>query len=439
MGTIAARVGLTRRTKLAWGTSGLGVEALRQSRNAWLVFFYAPPAGAGHAAMLSLATVSVLLFAGKLLEASADTLIGYWSDRTSSRLGRRIPYVVLATPPAAVFAVLLFAPPVRTPGALIAAYFFVALELFYLFNSLAGVPYEALLPEIARTNVERLSLSAWRVYGGVIGAALGLVGSGLLISHIGFRDMVAVIAALMVVTRYAGVVGVWRHVERETPPTHLSLVTTLRLTAANRRLLVFLLSFVLFSTALAMLVGLLPYYVTSVLQEGDTGTWSALLTAVGIGSMGLALPVFSWQARRTSKDHAYRQAMLAAAVAFPVLFVAGSLPGIDRTVQALVALVIVGAPLAGVYLFPGPIIADLCDLEARERGLRREGMFYSAQAFMDKVTEAFAPLLLGLLLLLGDRPGDTLGIRLVGPVAGLVVLAGYLALRAHEPAVGRAT
>ena len=102
--------------------------------------------------------------------------------------------------------------------------------------------------------------------------------------------------------------------------------------------------------------------------------------------------------------------------------------------QALVAMVIVGAPLAGVFLFPGPIIADLCDADAAATGLRREGMFYSVQSFMDKLTGACAPLLLGLILLLGDSPGQLLGIRLVGPAAGLLVLAGYLALRAFERA-----
>jgi len=54
---------------------------------------------------------------------------------------------------------------------------------------------------------------------------------------------------------------------------------------------------------------------------------------------------------------------------------------------------------------------------------------------MDKVTEVFAPLLLGFILLLGDRPDHLLGIRLVGPVAGLLVLAGYVLLRSHEGAV----
>ena len=421
---------LRRHTKLLWGVAGLGIEALRQSRTAWLVYFYAPPSDASQSARLSLIVVSLLLFGGKLVEAFVDTLIGYWSDRTSSRLGRRLPFILLASPPMALFAVLLFAPPARLHGGGAALYFFLALELFFLCNSLVSVPYEALMPEIALTSEERVSLSGWRVLFGVVGAGVGLIGSGLLISAFGFWMMALVMALLSLAGRATGVAAAWKRARRDTPPSPLAFRTTLRFTLANRRFLVFLLSSVLFSTALAMLIGLLPYFVSSLLRKSDTGTWASLLTAVGIGSMTLALPLFARLARRTSNEQAYLVAMLASAIAFPILFFTGLLPGISREVQALLALVIVGAPLAGVYLFPGPIIADLCDDEARALGVRREGMFFSAQSFMDKVTEAFAPLLLGLILLLGNSRNNLLGIRLVGPIAGLVVFSGYLLFRA---------
>ena len=420
---------LPRHTKLLWGVAGLGIEALRQSRTAWLVYFYAPPSDAGHAARLSLVVVSLLLFGGKLIEAFADTLVGYWSDRTSSRLGRRLPFILLASPPMALFAVLLFAPPARLHGGSVALYFFLVLELFFLFNSLVSVPYEALMPEIALTSEERVSLSGWRVVLGVVGAGVGLIGSGLLISAFGYWVMALLMALLSLGGRYVGVAAVWKRARRDTPPAPLAFRATLRVTLANRPFLIFLFSSVLFSTALAMLIGLLPYFVSSVLRKDDTGTWASILTAVGIGSMTLAPPFFARLARRTSNEQAYLVAMLASTVAFPVLFFAGLLPDISREVQALLALVIVGAPLAGVYLFPGPIIADLCDVEARLLGVRREGMFFSAQSFMDKVTEAFAPLLLGLILLLGNSREHLLGIRLVGPIAGLVVFAGFLLFR----------
>src|SRR5688500_8151497 len=89
---------LPMRTQLLFSMSNIGSEALLQSRNLWLVYYYAPPDDADRTALLSLGTVGIVLGAGKLLEAFDDALIGYWSDRTESRLGRRLPFILGATP-----------------------------------------------------------------------------------------------------------------------------------------------------------------------------------------------------------------------------------------------------------------------------------------------------------------------------------------------------
>lgn len=418
--------------KLLWSSAGLGSEALTQSRNAWLVYFYAPPADAGREALLSLAAVSLLLFAGKFLEAFDDVLIGYWSDRTSSRFGRRIPFVLAASPLMALFAVLMFVPPRDAGTAMTMLYFFVTLELFFLFSTLASAPYEALLPEIARTGEERVSLAAWRVMFGVVGAGVGLIASGLLISQFGFGAMAAVMALLALAGRYVGVAGVWKRASRDVPSVQLSLRSALRATFSNRAFVSFVPSFVLFGTGLALLIGLLPFYVSGILRRDDEGAWVAILTATGIGAMAASIPFFVRLAGRRSKHHAYRVAMLGSAATFPLLCVAGLLPGIPVLVQVLIVVALVGAPMAGVFIFPGPILADICDDDALQMGMRREGSFYGSMAFCEKLSGSFAPLLLGLVLLIGNTASDPLGIRLVGPVASLIVLSGYISFRAYR-------
>ncbi len=417
------------RTKFSWGFAGLGAEALRQSRNAWLIYFYTSTAVAGSHTRLSLALVSVLLFSGKLIEAFVDPLVGHWSDRTSSRWGRRIPFILVSTPPTGILAVLIFMPPSGAGMLRTAIYFFVMLELFFLVSSLAVVPFEALMPEIARTSQQRISLSAWRVLFGVGGAALGLIGSGLLVSGFGYRTMAIAVASFALISRVVGLFGIWPRIDRSEPTTTVSLKATLKQTVSNRAFLKFMLSFVLFMTGLTMVIGLLPFYVTAILRKSNTGLWSSLLTSLAIGTMALAIPFFARLGRRTSNIRAYRKAMVATACVFPVLCLTGLIPVVPREAQALIAMVVIGAPLAGVYLFPGPIVAEFCDTDARNSGIRREGMFFSAQVFMDKLIEAFGPLILGLVLILGDQPERNLGVRMVGPVAGLVVFAGYLLVR----------
>lgn len=441
MASGAIVAGLSRRGRWLYPSGYLGVEALTQSRNAWLLYCYAPPADADRVALLRISTVGLILFAGKLLEAFDDTLIGWWSDRTVGRLGRRIPFVLVGTPLMALFGFLLLIPPERGGELASALYLFITLELLFLFATLSNAPYDALLPEIAPTVEERVELSARRVYAGVLGAAIGLVGSGLLVAAFGFRVMAGVMALLAFGTRYLGLFGVWREARGSVSPTTVTLRDSVRLTLSNRELLRFLGSFVLFQAALTMVIGLLPFYVSGILRRNAEGIWAPLLTGVGIGAMALAIPVFARSARGASPMRGYRRAMLAAAAVFPLLAITGLVPGVPVEVEALVILVIVGAPLAGVFLFPGPIIAGLCDADAARTATRREGMFYGAQAFVEKVATSLAPLVLGLLLILGSSASHPLGIRLVGPVAALMVVGGYLiagrvdAAPAVEPAM----
>ena len=39
-----------------------------------------------------------LITAGRLIDAFSDPIIGWWSDRTRSRWGRRIPFILFSTP-----------------------------------------------------------------------------------------------------------------------------------------------------------------------------------------------------------------------------------------------------------------------------------------------------------------------------------------------------
>jgi GPH family glycoside/pentoside/hexuronide:cation symporter len=393
---------LPLRARALYASSSLGGEALSQSRALWLLYFYAE-----HAELLSTLAVGVLLTAGRLVEALDDAVIGWWSDRTRSRLGRRIPFILAATPLWALFAVLLFAPPAGGP-VLAAAYLLVVLELHQLFATLSGGPYEALLPEIAPTSAERVGIVGIRVYFGAAGAAVGLTVSPLIVDAFGFVAMAAVIGAIAFATRLLGLAGVWKQARRSTTPAEIRLREALRATFANSSFLVFLPTFVLFQVALQMLLGMLPWYVEAVLGREEPGRWVAVLTAVAIG------------------------AMLAAAALFPLLFVAGFVPGLPKELQIVVVVAAVGAPLAGLYLFPATLTADIVDDDSAHTGMRREATYYGTQNFVEKTATAVAPLLLALVLQLGSSAEDPLGIRLVGPLAGLLVLVAWLLFRSYR-------
>ena len=422
---------LPLRAKLLYGTGRIGAEALGRSRSLWLVYYYAPPADAHLPTLLPSLAVGTLLFVGTIVGSLNEVVIGYLSDRTRSRWGRRIPYILGGTPLWAIFFFLLFTPPPDASAAATAVYLFFVFELLALFGAVVSGPYEALLPELAPTSDERVSLQAIKVYLGVLGTGIGLVGSSLLRDHVGFKAMAIVMAGLAIVTQYVSIAGVWGRAKRSRTPARLTFREALLATFKNVPFRVLLPTVVLFALAFELLQEAIPFYVHSVVGKHSWLSPRVLLT-VAIAAALVCLPLFTRLARRTSKRQAYRSSMLAAALAFPLLGVAGLLPGIPAEAQILVAAALIGAPIGAHFLFPVPLTADVIDHDSGRTHLRREATYLGASSFVERTATSVAPLLLVLLRLLGDTRGHTLGVRLVGPIGGLIILAGYFLFKAYD-------
>ena len=109
---------ISLRNQLIYASGSFGGNILGRTKELWLLFFYAPPSDEQDMTRLApVALVGALLLVSRFIEALDDPLIGYWSDRTRTRWGRRIPFVVLATPFYAIFPSIVFPP----YGGLIAA------------------------------------------------------------------------------------------------------------------------------------------------------------------------------------------------------------------------------------------------------------------------------------------------------------------------------
>ena len=347
-------------------------------------------------------------------------------------MGRRIPFVLFSTPFYALFFALLWLTPWGDASARNAVYIFVVLELFFLANTFSGGPYEALLPEIARTHRERLSVVGWQFYFGVLGAVLGLVLTGLIKDAFSFKVMGAVVAVFGLTFRYVGLRGIWRAAPRETPAARIGLWMAFKSTLNNRQFLYFLPTFVLFQLAVAMVIAWLPFFVSEVLEERNGGAVTSLLTFVALVAMASAVFVLWRLSNSKGKSWVYSACLLGTAVYMPLLFFCGFIPGIPKLIQGLAMALLAGIPMAGVNLLPRAITADITDYDELRTGMRREGMFYATQNLFEKLGSSFSPLVLALVLLLGETTQNPLGIRLVGPVAGIIAFFGFWLFRGYR-------
>ena len=95
---------LTRGKMWCYAIGQLGWSIISGLIGSWLVYFYQPDAAAKAEGMISLIPEGRVIFGvltiiglitagGRIFDAITDPLIGNWSDKCKSRLGRRIPFM----------------------------------------------------------------------------------------------------------------------------------------------------------------------------------------------------------------------------------------------------------------------------------------------------------------------------------------------------------
>ena len=424
---------LPRRNMLLYASGSVAGNVIARSKDLWLIYFFAPPSDETDVARrTSVLAVGAVLTLARVIESFDDPLIGYWSDRTKSRWGRRIPFVLFATPFWALFFVLLWMPPDNHETITNAVYLFIVLEGFHLFSTLSGGPFESLLPEIATTTKERVGVVTWQVFFGTVGAAAALIGSGIMKEVWGFQAMALVMASVALASRYLALAGAWGRARMEQPPAQLNLIKAFRSTFTNDQFLYFLPTFIFFNMGVSLLLATLPYYVEEVLGKENEGFYVSALTSCAIAVVLLSLPFVYRLAVLRGKAWVYGTAMLLGAIYLPTMFFMGFIPAIPKVAQAFLFVPFLGVPMAAVFTFPNAIMADIIDYDELRTGMRREAMYYGTQATLEKMASALFPAILAVLLTLGGTADNPLGIRLVGPVAGLSVLLAFLSFRRYS-------
>ena len=136
----------------------------------WLVYFYQPDKTAisqGQTVFIPQGLVVLGIFTiiggitafGRIFDAFTDPMIASWSDRCTSKNGRRIPFLKWASLPLALSTVLVFWSPVNKNSWINAVFLLVMILAYYLSITAYCTPYNALIPELGHTQQERLNSS----------------------------------------------------------------------------------------------------------------------------------------------------------------------------------------------------------------------------------------------------------------------------------------
>ena len=377
--------------KFAYALPALSLAVIGIPVYVFLPKFYTDTIG------LSISTVGVLLMAVRLFDAVTDPVIGYLSDRTIGRFGRRKPYIAFGSLGLAVSILFLFKPPILS-GAMLSIYFGFWLFALFFFWTLVAIPYESIGPEMTRDYHERTALFSVRdgflIIGTLLAAAFPLLIDGVIgepgnvvTERDRFSFMAFVFTPMIVIFSFY---CIYRIKETYQPTDSDHPVKGFSAVFKNRPFLILISGYTISAIGSNLPATLILYYVEYVLKVQSAEVFLLIYFLTGI----VFLPLWFVVSRKIGKKQAWIISMLINTGAFSGVFFLG--PGDAAIYGVLVFLSGIGFG-AGLAL-PSSIQADVIDYDQALTGQRREGRYIGLWSISKKLSAALG-IGIGLLLL----------------------------------------
>ncbi len=292
--------------KLGWATGEIGLAAYAGVSSIYLLFYATevlrlPPAWAGLAMLIP-----------RLWNIVGDPIVGFLSDRTQTRFGRRRPYLLGGALAWGVAFFLLFnLPQLADPlwGAVLFGF------VFLLNNTgltLYQVPYSAMLAELTQDYGERTKLVAYKEVAARLAILLTLLCAPLILARAatpaaGFGAIGTVFGVAIVVTGLVAFFATARSPATIAGPRHGRMTLQIAPLVENRPFAFVTLAFLFVNLGDAVFSGSLVYYVTQVMHR--SAALIGVLYPVGSVTGILCTPLWTMAANKFGKTPVCRVAL----------------------------------------------------------------------------------------------------------------------------------
>ena len=397
--------------KAGWGLADMGIVVFVIVKQLLILAFMNSFLGIP-IALAGAVTTAVLIF-----DIITDPIIGYFSDKTVSRFGRRAPWMLVGAVVLALAMIGLFAVPENFTTSASLIWVIVFFLISTLGFTMVSIPYGAMAGEMTLDKKERSSMTAWRM----AFASLGILVGGALIPILagdtksGYTFAAICVAPLIILSIWFSVFFT-RNAPRTLVPSQQNFSYILKLVLANRAFVTLVILYGIMTLAIALITAGLPFAAMYlILDDGDSllsgvakglGTLSLMFAAFVIGSI---ISQALWV--KLSNLYGKVAAQLIGILCYIALliFIFFSLPNYNVTLIA--GLFILAGMTNGSYQqIPWALYPDLMDVTREKSGESIEGAFSAVWLFGQKVANAISPLILGFILSLYEWKETTEGI-----------------------------
>ncbi|OYY69686.1 MFS transporter [Sphingomonas sp. 28-63-12] len=415
-----ARV-LPMRSRLAFGLGSIAYGVKDNGFATFLLLFYNQVVG------LSAASVGIAIMMAMMVEAFVDPAVGFLSDHTRSKWGRRHPWMYGSAIPVAIGWLLLWNPPLGWSQTGLLFYLFGSALLVRIALSAFEIPASALGPELSSDYDERTKLFSYRYLFGWVGGLgmLSLAYGVFLVPDAGhaiglqngpgyssMASLAAIVMVLAIVLSSWGLHGEIKYLPKlaESTETLGDHFRAFRQTISNRAFVILMIAGVCAYTAQGISFALSNYMYQYVWEfSGGDYQWLSLALLCG------AIMAFVMAPRLTKGgDKARVGAILSVVnvllvVAPYILRLMGLFPVPQSPVALPLLLTIFAANTAcgvSAFIIGASMLSDVVEESELRTGRRSEGVFFSGSFFVQKMVGGLGIFMAGTILSIAQFPAS---------------------------------
>lgn len=348
---------------------------------------------------LSPALAGLVFGIGKVWDAVSDPLMGYLSDKTKSRFGRRRVYFLAGIVPITLSFILLWLPMNFETQAALFLYYSFAYIVFATVFTMVMIPYSALAAELSGDYKTRNKLSGARLFFSGFSSLLAATIPKLIIDSAaghpstGYVNMSVAFGIFFALPWLVTYFGTWEDPQVKQQSVSANFLKEFFTIFRNRSFRIHILMYVFAYSAMDLLMALFTYYLTYYLKRPN-------LYSVAMGTLMVVqlvmIMVYVRIANSKGKRLAYRMGLL--------IWLTGMLCTLALSPTSpvwMVALVcaVIGLGTSAAVFIPYAILPNVIDVDELMTGSQRSGVYSGAMTLTRKLVQgALVMPLIGLFL-----------------------------------------
>lgn len=335
-------------------------------------------------AQVSVTAAGTIFLVRSIYDAVSDQLIGYWSDRTRTRIGARLPWIIAGTVVTLAGVLMLF----RIPPDAGVWYFASWTMVYFTGATMIGIPYMAWGNELTSDYAESSRVFAFKGFFDSVGSTLfsllpmGLAFLGIIASSEYTPDMLWLLGMVILFFMPLTIAGAFwlapRGIPSDAPRT--TLVELFRSVRGNKPFLRFISAYLIAGTGYGFFVALIYPFISSYLQISDAFPMIFLITTL---SALASIPVWARIVYWLGKHRAWAWGWIVnSLVLVPMIWVE---PGTSSVIPTAIMMALYGASNSVSVIAPFSILGDVVDYDRLKTGKDRGGNYYAFMMFSVKM------------------------------------------------------